>query len=209
MPIMLASAYYKLIKNVRYLCETCLNKILFWYFGVDVKGTPDYILGVLTIRSKKRHTIELGKNIKLHSGTKYNIIGGDTRLIFRTIKDGKIKIGNNVGISNSSFVSACQILICDNVMIGGGCKFWDTDFHSIDYLHRMQYPDNHVASAPIVIKQGAFIGAESIVLKGVTIGEESIIGAGSVVTKNVPDKEMWGGNPAKYIKSIEAQCNSL
>ena len=47
-----------------------------------------------------------------------------------------------------------------------------------------------------------FIGANSIILKGVTIGERSIIGAGSVVTKNIPDDEIWAGNPAKFIRKI-------
>ena len=56
--------------------------------------------------------------------------------------------------------------------------------------------------APVVIKHDAFIGAGSIILPGVTIGANSIVGAGSVVTKNIPDNQIWGGNPAKYIKDV-------
>ena len=56
--------------------------------------------------------------------------------------------------------------------------------------------------APVVIKDNAFIGAKVIVLKGVTIGENSIIGAGSVVTRSVPDNEIWAGNPAKFIRKV-------
>lgn len=58
-------------------------------------------------------------------------------------------------------------------------------------------------TAPIKIKKGAFIGANSIILKGVEIGENSVIGAGSVVTQNVPDKEIWAGNPARFISYIK------
>lgn len=54
----------------------------------------------------------------------------------------------------------------------------------------------------MTIKDNAFIGAHSIILKGVTIGEKSIIGAGSVVARDVPDGEIWAGNPAKFIKNI-------
>lgn len=54
----------------------------------------------------------------------------------------------------------------------------------------------------MVIEENAFIGAHSILLKGVRIGRNSIIGAGSVVTKSVPPNQIWGGNPAKYIRDI-------
>lgn len=52
----------------------------------------------------------------------------------------------------------------------------------------------------VKINDGAFIGAGSIICNTVTIGYNSIIGAGSVVTKNVPDNEIWAGNPARFIK---------
>ena len=59
------------------------------------------------------------------------------------------------------------------------------------------------ATIPVVIKDGAFIGAHCIILKGVSIGEKSVVGAGSVVTKSIPDGEIWAGNPAKFIRRIE------
>ncbi len=193
---------YSIYKSIRNGFESLINIILFWYFGVDIDGKADYILGILTIRTQKTHTIHIGEGVKLHSGQKYNIIGGDTRLIFRTFGDGNINIGKRVGISNSSFVSSKRIDIEDDVFIGGSCKFWDTDFHSLNYTWRMEYPDTHVTSAPIVVKKGAFIGANSIILKGTVIGEKSIIGAGSVVTGNIPDGEVWGGNPVRFIKKL-------
>jgi acetyltransferase-like isoleucine patch superfamily enzyme len=60
----------------------------------------------------------------------------------------------------------------------------------------------HKAKAPVVIKDNAFKGAYSIVLKGVIIGENSIIGAGLVVTKSVPNNQIWAGSPAKFIREI-------
>ncbi|MDA9100962.1 hypothetical protein N9J94_06850 [Planktomarina sp.] len=54
----------------------------------------------------------------------------------------------------------------------------------------------------ITIRSNAFIGAGSIVLGGLIIGKGSIIASGSVVTKSVPDHEIWGGNPANYIRKL-------
>lgn len=56
---------------------------------------------------------------------------------------------------------------------------------------------------PIHIKEGAWLGSRCIILKGVTVGKYAVIGAGSVVTKDVPDYEVWGGNPAKFLRKVE------
>ena len=54
----------------------------------------------------------------------------------------------------------------------------------------------------ITIRSNAFIGSASIVLGGLTIGKASIVAAGSVVTRSVPDHQIWGGNPAKFIRKL-------
>ena len=59
-----------------------------------------------------------------------------------------------------------------------------------------------ILSAPIVIEDDVWIGARSIILKGVHIGARSIIAAGSVVTKDIPSDVIAGGNPCKVIREI-------
>jgi len=85
------------------------------------------------------------------------------------------------------------ITIEDHVHITDACilltHFLDTSKQDIEW----QYGKIH-------IKSGAFLGARTIVTKPCTIGENSIVGAGSVITKNIPDNEIWGGNPACLIK---------
>lgn len=158
------------------------------------------IKGILKIYSEGE--IKIGQNTKINSRFSANPIGGQTFTSFYVGKNAHLVIGNNVGISNSSIVSFCSITIEDNVLIGGDCKIYDTDFHSINPEIRNSQNDTSFKSVPIIIKKGAFIGTATIILKGVIIGENSVIGAGSIVTKNVPPNQVWAGNPAKFIKVL-------
>lgn len=187
------------MKKISKIFNYLRNIVRIKYFHVNL-GHRVSINGKVFFSGKN---ISIGNNVTLNSGFKYNPIGGQERLLIVTSGRGKITIGNNVGISNSSIVSHESIVIEDNVFIGGSCKIYDTDFHSLELEQRLEHPDSNIKTRPVVIKSGAFIGAHSIILKGVIVGNRSIIGAGSVVTKNIPDGEIWGGNPAKFIKKID------
>ncbi len=145
--------------------------------------------------------LQIGNYVKINSGF-INPVGSEVCSSFSTYGEGKIIIGNNTGISNTVFYSRKGIFIEDDVMIGGGCRIYDTDFHQTAYEERMLNIEETVPSNEIYIRKGAFIGAHSIILKGVEIGEKSVVGAGSVVTKTIPAGEVWAGNPAVFIKKI-------
>lgn len=152
----------------------------------------------------KKNGLQIGDNVKIWSKASVNPTSGFNQSSFRTEEKGNIQIGNNVGLSHVNITSYESVIIEDNVRIGSGVKIWDTDFHSLDYEDRIN-EDRRIKSKPIRVCEGAFIGACSIILKGVTIGRHSIIGAGSVVTKDVPDGEIWAGNPAQFIRRIEGR----
>ena len=95
-----------------------------------------------------------------------------------------------------------SVTIGDNVKVGACVLITDTDAHPLDYLARRSSIED-TKSAPIVIEDDVWVGAHSIILKGVTIGARSIIGAGSVVTKNIPADCVAAGNPCKVIKSLK------
>lgn len=117
---------------------------------------------------------------------------------------GFLYIGHHTGMTNSTINCHQSIIIGNYVNIGAGCIIVDSNFHSLNWRDRLDGTDiSKKKNAPVVIKDLAFIGTHSIILKGVTIGEKSIIGAGSVVTHNIPDGEIWAGNPAKFIKKIK------
>ena len=170
------------------------------------KGRNLRINGRIFIHGRKG-CITFGDNCVVQSIHYINPTSGFNHTHLCAANGGTIRIGNNVGISHVNIVSYKSIVIEDNVLIGSGVKIWDTDFHSIDYESRMQHPDTNVKSAPIHIKEGAFIGACAIILKGVTIGKHAVIGAGSVVTKDVADNEIWAGNPAKKIGNAKEAAN--
>ncbi len=109
-----------------------------------------------------------------------------------------LKIGKNVFINaGCSFQDQGGITIGDNVNIGHQCVF-----ATLNHGFKENEKGNLLPKR-IVVKPYAWIGSHSIILPGVTIGENAVIGAGSVVTKDVPDNAIAVGNPAKIIKFIK------
>lgn len=103
---------------------------------------------------------------------------------------GNIYFGNNVNI-------ATDVYFCDHDVI-------HHMLNNTDYVKKMENKKlfNYKTSR-IIIKDNVFIGAKSIIMGDITIGNNVIIAAGSVVTKDVQDNSIYGGNPAKYICSID------
>ena len=189
----------KMIAKMVSLPDKCYNKFVVKYRKIKCAGNLK-IYGKLRVFGHGR--IEIGKNVTINSSLSSNPIGGDSRTIFSLKNDARLVIGDSVGISNASIVCHSMISIGARSLIGGGTKIYDTDFHSLDYRQRGDYANEMVKMKPVSIGCDVFIGAHSIILKGVTIGDRSIIGAGSVVTKNIPADEVWGGNPARRIRSL-------
>lgn len=152
---------------------------------------------------EKNGTLVIGKNFRCNNKIKSNSIGLIQPCVFNIATAGaEIVIGNNVGISGSTINATKSIKIGNNVLIGSGCIITDTDSHPIDWQDRINNRNERTISSPIIIEDNVFIGARSIILKGVTIGKNSVIGAGSIVTKSITANSIVGGNPAKVIKYL-------
>jgi len=116
---------------------------------------------------------------------------------------GKIKIGDNCGISGSTIYSWDSIKIGNYTRVGVNCKIIDNDFHPVELEYRHKaLNEEHVRRAPIEIGNDCFIGMNSIILKGTTLGNNVIVGAGSVVHGKFPDNCIIAGNPAKIVKRL-------
>lgn len=121
----------------------------------------------------------------------------------------QISIGKRVVIRPGSMLHGetsmlkQSILIEDDVLIGSGVHIY-VENHKFDSKNKSIMDQGHYQSLQVVLKKGSWIGANAIILPGVTIGINSVIGAGSIVTKSIPDYCIAVGNPAKVIKRIVA-----
>ena len=158
-----------------------LNRILtifaeFWLLVLRIVGYIPFhsIRKIFYLLSglKIPFSIQLEANFFAPSGIS---IGQNSIIGYRSFLDGrgKLNIGNHVDI-------ASEVLIY-------------TDEHNINSS------DFGNSFAPVTIKDYVFIGPRAIILPGVTIGRGAVVAAGAVVTKDIPDFEIWGGIPAKKI----------
>lgn len=119
----------------------------------------------------------------------------------------KIKIGDRVVIRpgvmlfGESESLETSISIEDNVMIGSGTQIYINN-HKFDNTSLPIIDQGYYDDKAVILKNGCWVGANSIILPGVTIGKNSVIGAGSVVTKSIPENVVAVGNPARIIKII-------
>lgn len=121
-----------------------------------------------------------------------------------------IYIGNNVSVNmNCTFVDCNKITVGDNVLIASNVQLY-TATHPVELSERLT-PDWNPQSEeyfcrtyalPITIGDGCWLGGGVIVLPGVNIGRGAVIGAGSVVTKDIPENSLAVGNPCRVIRKL-------
>lgn len=177
-----------------------INRMILRTYGA-VLGKNIQIPGKVhwLIRGSK---VRVGDNLYFSSGDAVNPIGSNLQGAIYVESGASLTIGNDVGMSSTRMWIHESVTIGDNVKIGACVLITDTDAHPLDYLARRTSNDG-TKSAPIVIEDDVWVGAHSIILKGVTIGARSIIGAGSVVTKSIPADCVAAGNPCRVIKKIK------
>ena len=147
-------------------------------------------------------SISLGSHVTLDSSARANPLGGSSPCVLRTMTStAHLTLGDRVGLSSSIIVAGNSIEIGEDTILGAGSMVLDNDFHARGpgFSWLTEYSKN---SKPIKIGRGCFIGARSIILKGVALGDRVVIGAGSVVTKDVPAYSIAAGNPARIVGSI-------
>ena len=131
--------------------------------------------------NKIGHNVVIDRNVKIY-GPENIVIGDNTTInsgvILQSCQNGKIEIGKNVTISYNTIILTCGL----NLPI--------------------RPPNKTHFSKDVLINDGVWIGVNVTILPGVSIQSNSVVAAGSVVTKDLPANGIYGGIPAKLIRSI-------
>lgn len=202
---------FRMIPYLRILYYKYWNRIYFLLLGIKYGKSLNvynkvYIIGC--------GNIQIGNNFKFSSGSSLNAISRNIcGTLYTSTKDAIIEIGDNVGISSACLWAKEKIKIGNNVNIGGDSIIIDNDAHPHNHIKRRyaylkengkKMYNMNIPTSPIMIDDDVWIGARCQILKGVHIGARSIVAAGSVVVKDIPSGEIWGGNPAHFIKKIDS-----
>jgi acetyltransferase-like isoleucine patch superfamily enzyme len=159
------------------------------------------------------------RRLKHFSGNQLSV-GEDSiihaNLVFED-SGGEIRIGSRTFIGRSHLICYRSIIVGDDINMSWGITVVDHDSHSTKWEERRDDVREwghgrknwqHVAHAPVVIGNKAWVGFNVSILKGITIGEGAVIGACSVVTRDIPPYCVAAGNPAKVIRSLSPSSDA-
>lgn len=141
--------------------------------------------------------ISIGDNTIILNGARMQVYND------LTSRDSKLEIGNNCYIGyNNTFLAGGDIIIEDGVLMASNILI-SSENHSVNPEDDKYYMDQKLECESVVIGEGSWLGENCIILPGVKIGKKCVIGAGSIVTKSIPDYCIAVGNPAKIIKKYD------
>lgn len=136
-------------------------------------------------------------NLQVVIGERVVLHGTSTLIGAKVFERPTLTIGDNTHLGSSLAIIVGQdVTIGSNVLIANGVNIMSYDGHPANPAER-HLPASPGSSRPVVIEDNVWIGAKSVIMKGVTVGRNSIVVSGSVVTQKVPPDSMVIGNPAR------------
>jgi acetyltransferase-like isoleucine patch superfamily enzyme len=142
-------------------------------------------------------------NIKITIGDDCLVYGKTTLTSTRVYDEPELIVGDHSCITFMTTISVGQrVEIGNHVLMAFRCFIADNDGHPFDAVERRTQPVSKEQIAPVKIEDDCWLGANVVVLKGVTLGQGVIIGANSVVTRSIPPFCIAAGIPAKVIKEL-------
>jgi len=135
-------------------------------------------------------------------------MNADFRAGAYAVNCSKISLGENVIIRPQCMLfgdprgDGPNIIIKNNVMMGSGVHIYVAN-HKFNVPNINIINQGHSGHEPVILEEGCWIGANTIILPGVIIGRNAVVAAGSIVTKSIPDRVLCAGNPAKILKKLD------
>jgi acetyltransferase-like isoleucine patch superfamily enzyme len=183
----------ELLRRFHILCGY-RNMIYALWWGIAL-GKRLSFDGHIYFKRYPKSVIAIGDGCHFRSRENSNLIGIDRPCSISTLTEtASIEIGRNCGFTGTVIGAFKCIKIGNNVRCGANTLITDSDWHNDDF--RSGEPSD------VTIEDNVWLGEGVKVLKGVRIGQNSVIGAGSVVTRAIPENVIAAGNPCKVIKQI-------
>lgn len=190
------------LKRLQERFWTVISRLQCHIWGVKI-GENCKFWGRTYIRRTANSEISIGSDCRFRSAFWSNMVGVNRPCFLSTLRpEAKIVVGDRTGLSGTVVSAAKSISIGSNVLCGANVTITDTDWHNLNRAGEEELEDSDSSCAPVVIKDNVWLGLNVLVLKGVTIGENSVVAPNSVVTRDIPDGVLFGGQPAKFIKTI-------
>src|SRR5205085_11933511 len=189
-----ARALRELLRHARVLKYRALSDC------ARVSGSPITLQPLLCLGEG---AIVLGRDVQFGWPTSNSFHTGYCHLEVVTA-GSVIEIGDGAEINNNAFIKSegAGIRIGQGALLGSEVTIYDSDFHDLrPGRRRGGWP----LMAEVELGEDVFIGDRVVILKGVRIGAHSVIGAGSVVTRAIPEGVIAAGNPARVIRAISEQ----
>jgi acetyltransferase-like isoleucine patch superfamily enzyme len=181
--------FYKILYRITAVIKLIFTRFLYVYYvlrGAKIDSSVSFSKLYFTWP----HKVSIGANCVLEHSVYFKYDGPYS-------KGKSIIIGKNVFVgAGTEFNIKESIIVGNDCLIASGCRFVDHD-HGMDKqtLMRLQL----CPAKEIIIEDNVWIGANAVILKGVTIGSGAIVAAGAVITHSVLSNEICGGVPAKKI----------
>ncbi len=185
--------------RIGFATSTLCSKFSLWLQGCSF-GRDFTTSGLCSFKARTAGSIRIGDGVRLLANWRTNRVGMTGHVLLQTFGEGQITIGDCSGGSAVVLSSRASITVGQHVNLGGNVRIYDHDFHALDPAQRRLCLDGqapHIRSAPVCLGDDVFVGANAIILKGVTIGDRTIVAAGAVVFKGeYPSDCILVGNPA-------------